>query len=81
MSHPFNASNQHGTCLWCGRKLRRYRFRHEGRELVPFEAGPTAGYGERGDYGDNAFCGVSCGYVFAVNAAVNGFRLKPRGEP
>lgn len=26
MWHPFDASNEEGTCLWCGRKLRKERF-------------------------------------------------------
>jgi hypothetical protein len=32
---------------------------------------------ERGDYGDNAFCGLRCGYSFGVAMEKNGHRLKP----
>lgn len=54
-------TNESGTCLWCGRKLRRNT-----RDPEHF-----------GDYADNAFCGLRCGYAFGVIAARNGFRLKP----
>lgn len=59
-------TNKPGTCLFCGRKLRAYRFPHH------FE-NPD----RRGDYGDNAFCGLRCGYRFGLAFAVLGRRLTP----
>lgn len=56
-----------GTCLWCGRKLRA-------------SSGPFAIAGHRGDYADNAFCALRCGYSFGVWAARLGFRLAPRSD-
>lgn len=61
----YNRTNDPGTCLWCGRKLRK--------------CGDN-----RGDYGDNAFCGLRCGYMFAVSMARCGRRLvrhHERDEP
>lgn len=58
-----NPSNTPSTCLWCGRRLRRPR--HVLREHL-------------GDYGDNAFCGLRCGYAFGVTFAGFGHRLQPR---
>jgi hypothetical protein len=57
-------TNEPGTCLWCGLKLRRSSSWPE----------------RVGHYGDNAFCGHRCGYEFGVMAAVLGFRLKPRKD-
>lgn len=56
----FTRTNAPGTCLYCGRKLRKHRYSNE-----------------RGDYADNAFCGLGCGYSFGVIAAKNNFRLEP----
>lgn len=58
-------TNHLDTCLWCGDKLRLVRIEH-GRARRP---------GARGDYGDNAFCGLRCGYMFAVFAARQGYRF------
>lgn len=70
--HQFGASNLERTCLWCGRKLRRYRWRDTpGRDSKR----------QWGDYGDNMFCGQSCGYCFAIDAARNGYRFKPIEKP
>jgi|SRR5215467_8724030 len=33
-----------------------------------------------GDYGDDKFCGLSCGYCFAVDAATAGYRFQPAGK-
>jgi len=33
-----------------------------------------------GDYGDGAFCGLRCGYMFGVAMAEFGKRLKPTGK-
>lgn len=70
MSEGFNYDSVKGTCLWCGRKLRRFRYRdaehNEGKEW--------------GDYGDGHFCGLRCGYQFAVRLADLGRRLVRVGE-
>lgn len=68
MSEPFNYDNVKDTCLWCGRKLRAYRYRKEGEDK------------QRGDYGDGHFCGLRCGYQFAVRLADLGKRLVRVGE-
>ena len=84
----FNATNEPHTCLWCGLKLKpAYQY-----EWVPGERSVnalgheelTGGYGKKGDligYGYNgtdAFCGLRCGYLFALSASNSGFRLQPR---
>jgi hypothetical protein len=58
-------SNEPGTCLWCGKPLRKTRYDTEGN---------------RGDYADNAFCGLRCGYSFGVTFASLGKRLNERIE-
>jgi len=58
-----NRTNARGTCLWCGKKLGIAR----DVSLQP----------NRGDYGDNAFCGLRCGYSFGIASAMNEFRLPP----
>ena len=57
-----------GNCHWCGAKLR----------LAKMANHPTIdGHRDaRGDYGDNSFCGLRCGYMFGVQMAVNGRRLQ-----
>lgn len=59
-------TNKPGTCLFCGKKLRAYRY----PDLFP---NPN----RRGDYGDNAFCGLRCGYRFGLAFAALGRRLAP----
>jgi len=54
-ANVYKRTNAEGTCLWCGRRLRK----------------------GVGDYRDEAFCGLRCGYMFGVAAATNQFRLKP----
>lgn len=61
-----------GCCLWCGRKL-RLSSASTNEAIVARD--PTA-VGTRGDYGDNAFCGLRCGYYFGVRLAVFGRRLQ-----
>jgi len=58
----FGASNTDRTCLWCGRTLKRHRW---------------ARTPHLGDYQDDAFCTLRCGYAFGVNAARLGLRLEP----
>ena len=68
MFHPCDPSNEPGTCNWCGRKLRPYPFR---------DARWREGQGkELGGYGDNHFCGLRCGYLFGVQFAQWGHRIK-----
>ncbi len=112
MFRDFNASNKSGTCLWCGRKLRRKAWveRERTNEVVPaVKACPCGGtkfhklpegfecascerwvaskhptrvtsreyaYDKPGDYGDGHFCGLRCGYDFAVAMADSGERFK-----
>lgn len=71
MSHPFNYAEVPGTCLWCGRKLRPYRFRDKS---LPREEWPL------GDYGDGHFCGLTCGYRFGKRLADLGKRLLRGGD-
>lgn len=39
---------------------------------------PAARNGRRGYYGNGFFCTLSCGYLFAVTAARDGTRMKPK---
>lgn len=77
----FGATNQPGTCLFCGRKLRCGT-----REAKPGEEGnPTwKSYGGNyatvrnempGSYADGKFCGLRCGYQFGLRLAQLGRRL------
>jgi hypothetical protein len=59
--HDFDASNDEGTCLWCGRKLRK-------QQHVITRLG-------LGAYGDGFFCGLRCAYLFAVRLAQLNKRL------
>lgn len=69
--HLFDPSNQPDTCLWCGRKLRAYRFRDL---LEPNGINPDA----RGAYADDSFCSMRCGYEFGLAMVRNGHRLAKR---
>ncbi len=62
----FAATAKHDPlrCEWCGKKLRRHRYRP----------------GERGDYGDGFFCGLRCGYLFGVAIRETGTRFSPPSE-
>lgn len=61
----FAATNEPGTCRWCGRKLRAARFAWFGNG--------------RGDYGDGYFCGLRCGYLFG-RALARERQLVPESE-
>jgi len=69
-AHP--RTSQPGTCLWCGKKLRLAK------------AARFSNTSHRGDYGDNAFCTLRCGYCFGVGMAKEGKRftdfIPPRTE-
>jgi hypothetical protein len=60
-------SNDAGTCLWCGNKLRK-----ESQHSADAYGRPN----DRalGDYGDGHFCGLRCGYQFGK--AFAGFRRR-----
>ena len=55
----FAASNKRGTCVWCGHDLR----------TCPRDRN------KRGEYGDNLFCNLRCGYQFGLTLARAGKRL------
>jgi hypothetical protein len=78
-------TNEPGTCLWCGVKLK-----HETRkEYELFENGlPNYGkptgrrvniFDAPGYAGNSWFCTLSCGYKFGCNAAFNGYRFVKEG--
>lgn len=79
----WNPSNEPGTCLWCGHKLRQGK--------GTFVDDPTAPSGRRfdgdalmaklGGYADGFFCGLRCGYLFGVEFAGFGRRLNPKPRP
>lgn len=80
---PFAATNEDGTCLWCGRKL-RFRSRHDpavsqaeqmARRLRGDEAAVIRSE-KPGDYEDGFFCGLRCAYSFAEALAGHGRRLQ-----
>jgi hypothetical protein len=62
---PFHATNNPGTCLWCGHILRpdQYRRGHVGYE------------------GNDHFCTLRCGFAFALAMAKNGKLFEPKPEP
>lgn len=69
-----NPSNETDTCLWCGRKLHyikgRYVTTDKGRVY-----NPEAVHEKSGSYFDGFFCGLRCGYQFAVKFANWGRRI------
>lgn len=52
-----------GCCVWCGCRLR----------ITPYQD-DARGEGLRGDYGDNLFCGLRCGYQYGVARATHEYR-------
>lgn len=56
-----------GCCAWCGSGLRAFRW----RELENAKAAGAV----RGDYGDGVFCGMRCGFAFALEIVDKGTRL------
>jgi hypothetical protein len=57
--------NAPGRCKWCGRKLRK-KFDYEHIEPTPTSSFRKLDTFKFGDYGDGHFCGLRCGYEFAV---------------
>jgi hypothetical protein len=56
-----SATTPHPHCLGCGKPLRRFKF--DGKT---YDDGTPR---EWGDYGDNRFCGLSCGWSWACGHA------------
>lgn len=50
------------VCQWCGKPLRRYRYRVGGKSQIDCVKPEE----QWGDYGDNKFCGLNCGYAYGV---------------
>ena len=83
---PFGYEGKPGTCLWCGRKLRRKTYppdKPKGMGWAEWHASPESkqrvpAYDKPGDYGDGFFCGLRCAYDFAVRLAELGRRLEAR---
>lgn len=65
---PIGYTGEAGSCLWCGRKLRRYRW----PDLLEAHGLPTDA---RGGYADGFFCGLRCGFEFGRELAARGRRL------
>lgn len=59
-------TNLPGTCLFCGRGLRKDTVAYRYPEVKPPPLGP---------YTDNAFCSMACGYSFGIWLAARGSRL------
>lgn len=88
----FGATGEAGTCIWCGRALRRERYKIWHDDPLPSgfrwtdKRGETPG-GMRwrlaeadvlGGYQDGVFCGLRCGYLFGKRMAELGKRLQAR---
>lgn len=93
MTHEFNASNEPGTCLWCGDKLKpnyTQGERVEGpRRTVKGRWGnddytvPTYRYSDKkikgyGWENNGFFCTLRCGEAFGKAFARMGRRLQPK---
>ena len=74
---PYGYTGKAGTCRWCGDRL---VYRTFSRNLLPgetweeFHAIPQSqkrsrAYDKPGYYGDGKFCGLRCGYQWAVRRA------------
>jgi hypothetical protein len=80
--HSFAHKSEPGTCWWCGRRLRRKSWRIQMTEAIPHgfhltgrtgkdPYGPvrTVAADKLGDYQDDKFCGLRCGYQFGLEMA------------
>jgi len=69
----FNASGENRTCLWCGRRLQKeMRMVYDDETMRTYHMEHTGNYGQ---YGDNSFCGLHCGYQFGARLAELGQKL------
>jgi hypothetical protein len=89
---PFAATNEDGTCLWCGRQLQLEGYAADGFEHVPEGSQITkvreikgwrmVSYippGMKPGYRENGyFCCLRCAFQFAVAMAKNGRRLETK---
>lgn len=75
---PFGYRHIPGTCRWCGATLRYRKVLDEGLERRNREAGmpnwqayeqALVRASKAGGYQDGKFCGLRCGYQWAVRAA------------
>jgi hypothetical protein len=72
---PFGYTGAPGTCRWCGDKLRYRRVvaTDADKGNPTYRADPYSGASIRaakpGGYQDGKFCGLRCGYQWAVRAA------------
>lgn len=55
------ATTPRPSCLHCGKPLRRYKY-----DVKPFADGTPRDWG---DYGDQRFCGLTCGWSWACRNA------------
>lgn len=71
---PYGYAGQPGTCKWCGQRLRRRTWpadKPAGISWNDWYGSPESkrrepAYDKPGDYGDGHFCGLRCGYQYAV---------------
>lgn len=69
----FGSPTAPGACHWCGRMLKGAKIANDPRF--------PEWKGTKGDYGDNAFCGLRCGFAFGVTLAIAGRRLQMPTSP
>jgi len=70
-----DASNEPGTCKWCGNELRKaWKGYQTDDQIAAGEPRPL------GDYADGHFCGLRCGYRFGRAFADFGKTLNPRNK-
>lgn len=71
---PYHYRGQPGTCRWCGDKLRYKRVMADDsdRDNPTYKKEPYSGASIRaalpGGYMDGLFCGLRCGYQWAVRS-------------
>ena len=79
---PFGYTGEPGTCLWCGKRLRRERVHATDADEGNPSYNPGSAYGaptiqaaKAGPYQDDAFDTLGCGYRFGRRLAELGRRL------
>ncbi len=78
----FGATNEPGTCFWCGSRLPRHAVTEAERVSSPDGMGYTTvavktGAVRLGTQDDGFFCGLRCAHYFAVNMARRDRRFRP----